>query len=146
MLLIQFVCGLWSASSLLCTFQNIKLVTHVSLSQTKSKITSMFKNTFINIVFCFLHSDFLKLKISRLDPYFGLWLVRRGQTAALHREAGHGSVCFLSALEFIWARSYKHMNGPQCADSVLTSPHQCGWDTLVKSGTHHGPAHISKGT
>lgn len=24
------------------------------------------------------------------------------------------------------------MNGPQCAGSVLTSPHQCAWDTLIK--------------
>lgn len=92
----------------------------------------------------FLHSDclFLKLKNSLLDLYFGLIarLLQWGQTAALFGAAGHGPVCFLSTVEFIWARGYKHMNGPQCAGSVLTSPHQCAWDTLIKTGTHHGPS------
>lgn len=71
-----------------------------------------------------------------LDLYFGLIvrLLHRGQTAVLFGAAGHGPVCFLSRVEFIWAWGYKHMNGPQCAGSVLTSPHQCAWDTLVKLG------------
>lgn len=70
-----------------------------------------------------------KKKKPLLDVDFGHQLQRRGQTAVQLRAAGHSPVCFLSTVEFIWARSYKHMNGPQCVHSVLTSHHQCGWDT-----------------
>lgn len=103
------------------------------------KIVSMFK-IFCMLCFVATFSNFLKLTNSMLDLYFGCIarLLQRGQTAVLFGAAGHGPVCFLSTVEFIWARGYKHMNGPQCAGSVLTSPHQCAWDTLVKTGTHHG--------
>lgn len=63
-----------------------------------------------------------------LDLDFGPRVQQRGQTAVQLRAAGHSPVCFLSTVEFIWARSYKHMNGPQCVHSVLTSLHRCGWD------------------
>lgn len=65
--------------------------------------------------------------------------LQQSQTAVQFGAAGHGPVCFLSTVEFIWDWSHKHMNGPQCAGYVLTSPHQCTWDTLIKTGTHHGP-------
>lgn len=35
------------------------------------------------------------------------------------------------------SQGYKHMYGSQCAGSDLTSPHQCAWDTLIKTLTHH---------
>lgn len=85
----------------------------------------------LHILTWFLQSDCVKLwkKKKPVDVDFGHRLQRRGQTAVQLRAAGHSPVCFLSTVEFIWAQSYKHMNGPQCVHSVLTSLHQCGWDT-----------------
>ena len=47
-----------------------------------------------------------------LEFGFRATLLQQGQTAVQLRAAGHGPVCFLSTVEFIWASGYKHMNGP----------------------------------
>lgn len=121
-------------------------VIYAHSSGIKAPIMSIFLRFIKRRVFS-SHSDFCETRsepigFSVLAPV----CCSGGQTAVQLRAAGHGPVCFLSAVEFIWAPSYEHMNGPQCAGSVLTSPHQRGWDTLVKSGTHQGPARSSKGT